>query len=66
MRRLHEKLFSDGSEKGKSTKSNDDDRKEDDKEKRKDERMIERLANDSIMILKKAVSRWTADAGRKL
>ena len=63
MRRLHEKLFSDGSEKGKSTKSNDDDRKEDDKEKRKDERMIERLANDSIMILKKAVGKdWTADA----
>ena len=56
MRRLHEKLFSDGSEKGKST-SNDDDRKEDDKEKRKDERMIERLANDSIMILKKAVGK---------
>ena len=62
MRRLHEKLFSDGSEKGKSTKSNDDDRKEDDK-KRKDERMIERLANDSIMILKKAVGKdWTADS----
>jgi len=63
MARLHSKLFGDGEddrkprEGGKSHKTVSDD------EEKKLERLIEQLATDAILILKKAVGQdWTADA----